>query len=157
TRTATPPASFAGALTQYAADNVFADIARYGLYASEPHPGLGASFATIADRVASARETITREFAHLAAGWFAAPSTIPGAVLVEDVLALLVAPLAAHVPILFIVVDGMSAAVATSLADSIERRGWVTIAAAGAPERLSAVGVLPSVTEVCRTTLLCGA
>jgi hypothetical protein len=149
-------ASFSDAVAAYARDHAFADIARYALYASEPHPKLAAAVADIAERVAARREAFTFQFADLAKGWFEAPAESAGLVPVERLLTSVVAPLAVHGPVLLLVIDGMSAATAESLGESIARRGWVQVVPADAPERLAALPALPSVTEVCRTSLFSG-
>ena len=156
TRTDTVPSSFADVVSAYASDHAFADVARYGLYASESHGALGAVLADVADRVVTIREQITAQFAQLARGWFEAPSEAPGLVPIEKVLASVVAPLAEHTPVLLVVIDGMSATVADSLSASIVRRGWVQIGPKNAHTPVFVIPALPSVTEACRTSLLCG-
>jgi hypothetical protein len=70
-----------------------------------------------------------------------------------------VIPLARKVPVLLLVLDGMSAAVATEiLADATGRLGWLEAAlpGVGSLRRGAALAVLPSVTEVSRASLLSG-
>jgi hypothetical protein len=78
----------------------------------------------------------------------------------ESVLDRVVAPLAAASPVLLLVLDGMSFAVFRELAADLERRGWDELRPQelhGSPAaRLCAIGLLPTVTQVCRTSLLCG-
>ena len=151
-----PPASFRHAVAAYASNHAFADVARYDLYASEVHPALGAALGAVTDRATESRERFTQEFARLVLSWFRGPSDGEGLVSIENVLASVVAPLAADGRVLLLVVDGMNAVVAESLSASISRRGWVRVSPAGAPDRMAVVPALPSVTEVCRTSLLCG-
>lgn len=157
TRSTEPATSFPHAVRTYLADDAFADVARHRLYASEPHQAFGAALAAVADAVAAAREERVLEFARLAAGWFEAPSDAEGLVPVEQVVTSVVAPLAAQGPVLLLVIDGMNAVAAESLAESVARRGWSQVARVDGPERLAALPALPSVTEVCRTSLFCGA
>lgn len=77
----------------------------------------------------------------------------------EQVLPGTVLPLARKSPVLLLVLDGMSAAVATEiLADATTRLGWLEAALPGADKvrRAGALAVLPSVTEVSRASLLSG-
>lgn len=77
----------------------------------------------------------------------------------ETLVPAFVLPAARQAPVLFIVMDGMSAAAANEIvADATERLAWVEAGAvAGADRRAAALAVLPSVTEVSRASLLCGA
>jgi hypothetical protein len=150
------PLSFAEAVAAYVTGHAFADVARYSLYASETHPALGAALAAVAERAGQVRETFTTVFASLARSWLEAPSPAPRLIPIEQALTSVVAPLGACAPVLLVVVDGMSAAVADSLGRSIERRGWTRIGSPEIPAATALVGALPSVTEVCRTSLLCG-
>lgn len=156
TATASPPASFADAVEAYTRDHAYADEARVPLYASETHQALGAVLARIADAVRERREEFTGAFAGLAATWFESPTPSPHLLPVEHVLRDVVAPLAAQVPVLLLVVDGMNLPVAHTLVASIAQRGWLSVTSATGAGHGPAVAALPSVTEVCRTSLLCG-
>jgi hypothetical protein len=76
----------------------------------------------------------------------------------EDLLPDVVVPLARSQPVLLLVLDGMSAAVATEvLADVLaDPVGWSEYLLAGEPARAAALAVLPTLTDVSRTSLLCG-
>ena len=77
----------------------------------------------------------------------------------ERLLPRSVIPLARKVPLLLLVVDGMSAAAATEIvADATTRLGWLEAALPGADgeHRTAALSVLPSLTETSRASLLCG-
>jgi hypothetical protein len=78
---------------------------------------------------------------------------------VEDVLHQTVIPLARRMPVLLLVLDGMSAAVATEVMASVTSRaadGWVEALVAGKSRRGVALAVLPTLTSYSRTSLLCG-
>jgi hypothetical protein len=77
--------------------------------------------------------------------------------LIEHVLDRVAAPLARNgaVPPLVLVLDGMSAAVASQLAEQIRTFGLSEVGRQ-ADGREGAVAVIPSVTGVSRTSLLCG-
>ena len=66
-------------------------------------------------------------------------------------------PLAAHSPILLIVLDGMSVAVCRELLPDLLGQDWIPLNRQGKESLLSAgLATIPSVTEVSRTSLLCG-
>jgi hypothetical protein len=70
-----------------------------------------------------------------------------------------VVPLARKVPVLLLVMDGMSAAAATEIvADATTRLGWqeAALPSANGVHRAAALSVLPSLTEMSRASLLCG-
>jgi hypothetical protein len=81
------------------------------------------------------------------------------AVLVEELLAARVLPLAREAKVLLVVLDGMSAGVGLEVAEDLARRtseGWVEHLPTGHSRRLGAVAVLPTLTEHSRTSLLAG-
>lgn len=84
----------------------------------------------------------------------AAPDT--GQLTVERVLPDVVVPLARQCPVLLLVLDGLSVAVATQLVGDAERLGWVEHALPGRDRRAGALAVLPTLTEFSRCSLLCG-
>ena len=70
---------------------------------------------------------------------------------------MVVAPLAAHSPVLLIVLDGMSVAVCRELLPDLLGQDWIPLNREGKESLLSAgLATIPSVTEVSRTSLLCG-
>ncbi len=78
--------------------------------------------------------------------------------LLEHLLPRVVFPIAHATPTLFLVLDGMSGAVATEIVDDILgcRDGWYEARLPGAQARGAALAVLPSLTEVSRASLLSG-
>jgi hypothetical protein len=86
-------------------------------------------------------------------------ATGKGVVLAENLLQSVVLPLASRTPVLLLIMDGMSAAVGSEIMANVLGRiadGWSEALPEGHSRRLSAVAVLPSVTEVSRASLLCG-
>lgn len=152
-----PAGSFGEAVRAYEREHASADIARTWLASSEPSPVLAQALSLLSTRVVGTREQLSRDFARVLQGWFASPASAPGLVPVEEVLAQVVGPLAGLGPVLVLVVDGMNLAVADGIVGSIQSRGWVSVLPAGAEDGLVALAALPSITEVCRTSLLCGA
>jgi hypothetical protein len=81
----------------------------------------------------------------------------PGQVVpVEDALVRVVVPITSSRPVLLLVLDGMSAAVASELVESVAATGWTEQLPEGADQRRVLLAGLPSVTEVSRTSLLSG-
>lgn len=81
---------------------------------------------------------------------------VPG---LEDLLPSLVLPLATRTPVLLLVCDGMSAAVAAEVVSSVTGlvgEGWVELLPADHARRTTALAVLPSLTEHSRASLLSG-
>jgi hypothetical protein len=150
------PSSFAVAVEAYVREHAHADEARVPLYASETHPAFGAALARIVELVRARREQFTHQFARLAAGWFESPTSSARLLPIEHVLREVVAPLASQMPVLLLVVDGMSLPVAHALLASVATRGWTPVVSADGRGAALVVAALPSVTEVCRTSLLCG-
>ena len=66
-------------------------------------------------------------------------------------------PLARAQPVLLLVIDAMSMAVYRELERDLVWRGWVELVAEETPERPVVIAALPMVTEISRTSLLCGA
>ena len=103
------------------------------------------------------REEGNRAFAEILREWNATGAQGDTPMPVETVLGGLVAPLAREAPILLLVLDGLSFAVWRVLAQTIGRFGWSELVQAPRRGPLVAAAVLPTVTEVSRASLLCGA
>ena len=79
-----------------------------------------------------------------------------GLIPVEQMLEQVVAKAAEKAPVLLLLVDGMSWAVFRELVSDIKSHDWIDLGFGPTPKRLIGLAALPSVTEVCRTSLLCG-
>ncbi len=148
---------FGGAARGYAREGGFVDRARARLWDGDPSPVVAEAYAALAQRADEAREQENRAFGGLLAGWPGADPHERSLLGVEAVLDRCVAPLARAHPVLLLVVDAMSMAVFCELEHDLTWRGWVELVAEDAPERPVVVAALPTVTEVSRTSLLCGA
>lgn len=139
----------------YLNDERFVDWARSGL-AGEELPGFAEVLGRLADAVASRREATNQHFAACLADFTKTGTPrheIPG---VESVLDCVVAPLAEHLPVLMVVLDGMSQSVLAELGADITRNGWKQVTNDASRLR-AALSTIPSVTEFARTSLLRGA
>lgn len=121
---------------------------------------LKAAYDGLAVLVRELRHEIDRAFAPVLATWTAAGAD-PGSMLtVETFLERVVKPVVREAPgrrVLLIVLDGMSAAIATELGEEL-RASWAEFdpVAEGAPRRRAMAAALPTVTSVSRTSLFAG-
>jgi hypothetical protein len=151
------PASSLLAIAQgYAGDGGFVDWARQVLRGGEPNKDLAAVFVRLVDRVTELREAVNQRFGQAVADQHAAGDASSGLIPVEQMLDQVVAKAAAKAPVLLLLVDGMSWAVFRELVSDIKSHDWIELGIAPSPKRMIGLAALPSVTEVCRTSLLCG-
>lgn len=127
----------------------------------DPDPVLSAAYGALAVDVRRRRNEIDRAFAQTLAVWTQAGTRPDSMLTVETFLDRVVKPVvkggAAARRVLLLVLDGMSAAIATELAEEL-RASWAEYdpLAEGAPQRRGMAAALPTVTAVCRTALLTG-
>lgn len=148
--------SFGKAVRAYRSEGGFVDWARHRLWDGDSSQPLATAYARLAERADEARQQQNREFGSLLAGWSGSLNnrSLLG---VEAVLDRCVAPLARVQPVLVLVIDAMSMAVFRELErDLVWRGGWVELVKRETPERAAVIAALPTVTEVSRTSLLCG-
>ena len=141
----------------YAIDGSYADLARHELRSGDELAEVGAAYVVLRERALTRRETGSRSFAELLRDWTARGATGGDPLPVEKILEAVVAPLARHMPILLLVMDGLSFPVWHTIAEDLGRQGWTALQQAGGRAPMVGVAVLPSVTEVSRTSLLSGA
>ena len=149
--------SFGEAARAYRSAGGFVDWARTILWDGDSSPRLGEAYAALARQADLARQQENREFGRLLAGWPGSGPHDRSLLGVEAVLDRWIAPLARLQPVLVLVIDAMSMAVFRELERDLVWRGWVELVAEDGPERPVVVAALPTVTEVSRTSLLCGA
>ena len=150
------PQSLVEAAKYQLAEGGFVDWARLALRSGDPVRELSEAYARLFEQVTHVREKQARHFATLLGDWTGAGSTSKGVVPVERILEQIVAPLAAEVPVLLILIDGMSVAVYRELMADVARHEWVPLAEAGPGTNRPGLATIPSVTEASRTSLLCG-
>jgi PglZ domain-containing protein len=126
------------------------------------HAGLAGGYRRLHDRIRERRQAVDEAFAERLAVWAAKPGpewtvdTVLGAV-VEPVVR------AGDRGVLFVVLDGMTAAVANEVTAELATMGWQEYDPAGTrtadrgSRRRGVISGLPSVTAVSRTSLLTGA
>jgi hypothetical protein len=148
--------SLPDAARAYRLDGSFVDWARSRLWDGDPLGVLGHAYTCLWEAIGQVREDDNRRFAELLANWSATGSHDTSVISVEKVLGQIVGPLAKAHPVLMVVVDGMSMAVCRELQADLARRAWIEVDAAGASHRVPVIAAFPTVTEVCRASLLCG-
>ena len=151
-----PMTGFGTAAKLYAEEGSFVDWARSSLRAGDSAPIVAAAYARLRERAAIRREEENGTFADLLRDWNAGGAGGEEALPIERALDSVVAPLASHAPVLLLVLDGLSFAVARPLIADIGRQGWTELAPAGRTSPPPLVAALPTVTEVSRTSLLSG-
>jgi hypothetical protein len=153
-----PTITIGDATARQVRDDGWVDRARADVWAGdgEDDPAVTAAYHALYATVTARRTQSDRQFAELLAAYTRAGAR-PGSLLhVEQVLDQVVLPLVRELPTLVIVVDAMSTAVAAELAEGLAADGWGECLPAGQRERRGVLAALPTVTEICRTSLLCG-
>ncbi|GAB3156766.1 BREX-2 system phosphatase PglZ [Micromonospora sonneratiae] len=132
----------------------------------DAHAGLAAAYKLIHDQALRRRRELDRAFAVHLATWTGSGGKPGDLLTVETVLPRVVAPLVqeGNRPVLVVVIDGMTAAIAADLGDQLAKQGWLEYdPLASRPgrktdaRRRGVVAALPTVTTVSRASLLAGA
>ena len=147
---------FGSAARAYAEEGGFVDWARASLRAGDGIPSVAGAYARLRELAGIRREEENSAFANLLREWNAGGAGSEEALPIEGALDGIVAPLAAHAPVLLLVLDGLSFAVARPLVADIARQSWTELSPAGRASPPPLVAVLPTVTEVSRASLLSG-
>ncbi|MGX6744308.1 BREX-2 system phosphatase PglZ [Streptomyces xantholiticus] len=150
-----------GAIERHLTETGWVDRALEHIEAGgDPDDRVRAAYDALAVRVRERRHEIDRAFARVLATWTAAGTDPGGMLTVETFLDRVVKPVvrAAGRRVLLLVLDGMSAAIATELGEEL-RASWAEfdpVTAEGAPRRRAMAAALPTVTSVSRTSLFAG-
>jgi hypothetical protein len=132
------------------------DWARQVLRGGEANKDLAAAFARLVDRVTEVRETENHRFGKALAEQQAMGDAQSGLIPVEQIIERLVADAVEKAPVLLLLIDGMSWPVFRELVSDITTHDWIELRLGSAAKRVIGLAALPSVTEVCRTSLFCG-
>ncbi|BAN04395.1 BREX-2 system phosphatase PglZ [Ilumatobacter coccineus] len=144
----------ADAFIDYTLDGAWLDRARIALSQSDTEPAAAALYAALSAETDAAVLANAGAQAPMLAG--AAQALGDRLIGIEDVLDTVVAPLAATAPTLVVVLDGMSWPNFTDVLDALSRQGWAPYIDEDAVVAKPVVAALPTVTELSRTSLLCG-
>ena len=151
-----PPVTLADALARQMRSDGWVDRAVSDVWSGSTHTALAEAFRVLCDRVLGRRRSHDEELAALLAPATARDVLDPDVLPVERVLAHTIEPLSRCAPVLLVVIDGMSAAVAAAVADGISRLSWTEHVPAGSDGRAAVLAALPTMTRFSRTSLLCG-
>jgi hypothetical protein len=154
-RTATS-SGLLGIARDYAANGGFVDWARRVLRGGEPNKDLAACYVRLVDRVTELREAENQRFGQALVEQKALGDPNAGLIPVEQAVEKVVATVAASAPVLVLLIDGMSWAVYRELISDVKSHDWIEMGPSPQAKRLIGLAALPSVTEVCRTSLFCG-
>ncbi|MEV6814894.1 BREX-2 system phosphatase PglZ [Micromonospora sp. NPDC051296] len=160
--TVEPAASVADGIHRQMAEWGWVDLALNHVWVGEDaHPKLQHTFRVVFERAQERRRELDGAFAQRLGAWATAGPGNDGDLLtVENLLPRVIDPLLrAERPVLLVVLDGMSAAVAVELADELSQH-WVEydpLAGDGVGQRRGLAAALPTLTAVSRTSLFAGA
>lgn len=151
------PTTLYAALHRQVRDDGWVDRARLDIFAGDTDPQVAEALHLLHRAVDARRARHDLQFAELLAADTRAEAAPGELIRVEDVLDRVVQPILdrGHRALLLIM-DGMSVAAATELAESLTRVGtWTELTPHGGP-RVGVLAALPTVTEVSRCSLLSG-
>lgn len=156
-RPATTAITVADFVCWQADEGAFVDWARFRLLGGDELEEVSNAYRAVRASVIARRNTFGQQFVSALQRWNAqAPEADGRIVPLESVLDHVVAPLAAHQPVLLLVVDGLSTSIFRELFARTERLGWAEMVPASVARPLAGMAAFPTVTEVSRATLLCG-
>jgi hypothetical protein len=151
------PTSLGAAMLEQVADGGWVDRSLAAVWTGSADPNMGAAYGALVGRVQGLRRARDEVAARLLADATRTDEPLRGVVPVEELRARVVAPLAAAAPVLLVVIDGMSVAVATELAEAAVSLGWAELLPADSGRlRIGALATLPTVTTYSRTSLFAG-
>lgn len=143
---------------QWQADQgAYVDWARFRLLGGDLLPALSDAYARCRQAVMERRNVFARSAAQALVHWNAQPPAGDGRVVpLERVLDRVVAPIAAAHPTLLLVMDGLSNSIFRELFSRAAGHGWAEWVPESQGKPLVGVAAFPTITEVSRTSLLCG-
>lgn len=157
----TSPTTVRDGIDQHVAQWGWVDLAVAHVWTGDDgHAALARAYRAVYQQVRDRRRELDRHFAERLRDWTRDGSPTGGLLTVETVLDRVVAPVVQEGsrPVLLVVVDGMSAAVAADLGEELAAQSWVEYDPLGGAgetvRRRGAVAALPTVTTVSRTSLL---
>lgn len=138
-------------------EGAFVDWARFRLLGGDELTELDHAYDALRAASIARRNAFDQPFAQALLQWNAQTPGADGRVVpIESVLDRVLGPIAASQPVLLLVMDGLSTSIYRELFSRINNLGWVEMVPADVEHPLIGVAALPTVTEVSRTSLLCG-
>jgi hypothetical protein len=152
-----PVTSLQAAVTWQSDEGAFVDWARFRLLGGDEIPELSHAYSACREALIARRNKFAKPFAQALIEWNAnKPAVDERLVPVESVLEQVLAPIAAAHPALLLVMDGLSISIFRELFARSASHGWAEMVLSAIGQPLVGVAALPTVTEVSRTSLLCG-
>nr|MBC8379336.1 BREX-2 system phosphatase PglZ [Planctomycetota bacterium] len=148
--------SFGEAAKAYTADGGFVDWARHTIRGGEPVKALSQAYNKLVTAVTHIREKQNKAFAELLRDWTQAGSIGTSVRCIENVIEEIIAPLADQLPVLMLLIDGMSCAVFRELLEDITAQDWAELSPAEGSSLPAVIATIPSWTKLSRTSLFCG-
>ncbi len=147
----------ANAVAWQADEGAFVDWARFRLLGGDELTELDHAYDALRAASIARRNAFDQPFAQALLQWNAQTPGADGRVVpIESVLDRVLGPIAASQPVLLLVMDGLSTSIYRELFSRINSLGWVEMVPADVERPLIGLAALPTVTEVSRTSLLCG-
>jgi hypothetical protein len=157
---ATAPASvptLSSAVAWQADEGAFVDWARFRLLGGDEIAEVSEAYRSCRAALMARRNAFAREFAQALIDWNTNDPRVDGRLVpVERVLEHVVAPIAATHPTLLLVMDGLSVSIYRELFSRSASLGWAEMVPKQLGQPFVGVAALPTITEVSRTSLLCG-
>lgn len=149
--------SVGAGLAWQADDGAFVDWARFRLLGGDELNALSDAYSALRQAVIVRRDALDQPFSQAMRQWNLQPAPADGRIVpIEAVLDHVVSPIAASQPVLLLVMDGLSTSIYRELFTRVNNLGWVEMVPAAIAKPLIGVAALPTVTEVSRSSLLCG-
>lgn len=138
-------------------EGAYVDWARFRLLGGDELSELSQAYTACRQALAARRNVFAQSFAQALVQWnVQAPADTGRVIPLERVLEKVVAPIAASQPVLLLVMDGLSTSIFRELFSRLATLGWAELVPAASTKPLVGVAAIPTVTEVSRTSLLCG-
>jgi hypothetical protein len=150
-------ASLPDSLEWQADQGAYVDWARFRLLGGDELTELSDAYAACRQAAVARRNAFAKPFAHALVQWNAQTPADSGRVVpLEHVLDRVIAPIATVQPTLLLVMDGLSNSIFRELFARAASHGWAELVPTSQGKPFVGVAAVPTITEVSRTSLLCG-
>jgi len=150
-------ASLPDSVEWQADQGAYVDWARFRLLGGDELTELSDAYAACRKTVIARRNAFAKPFAEALVQWNAQiPANSGRVVPLEQVLDRVVAPIATVQPTLLLVMDGLSNSIFRELFARAARHGWAELVPTVQGKPFVGLAAIPTITEVSRTSLLCG-
>ncbi len=138
-------------------EGAYVDWARFRLLGGDELTEVSEAYSACRRAALVRREVFAESFVRTLGQWNKqAPAKTGRVVPLEDVLNRVVAPIAVTHPVLMLVMDGLSNSIFRELFVRAGSHGWAEVVPVAQGKPFVGVAVIPTITEVSRTSLLCG-